>query len=82
MKYQMIGSVLEIRSSFVETQVSELSMLRSGFGGQNLQLASCRATWALHASFHMLQDNSSAIKVHVKRAPAAPETEQSSLNFW
>jgi flagellar biosynthesis component FlhA len=75
MKYQMIGSVLEIRSSFVETQVSELSMLHSNFGGQNLWLASHRATQASHTGFHILQDNSSTIKVHVKRAPATPETE-------
>jgi hypothetical protein len=54
MKYQMIGSVLEIRSSFVETWVSELGMLHSNFGGWNLWLASHRATQALHAGFHML----------------------------
>jgi hypothetical protein len=53
----------------------KLGMLHSNFGGQNLRLASHRATQASHASFHILQDNSSTIKVHVKRAPAAPETE-------
>jgi hypothetical protein len=75
MKYQMIGSVLEIRSSFVKTRVSELGMLHSNFSGRNLRLASCRATQASHAGFHMLQDNSSAIEVHVKRAPAAAGTQ-------
>ncbi|KAG2134703.1 hypothetical protein BD769DRAFT_1665149 [Suillus cothurnatus] len=53
----------------------KLSMLHSNFGGQNLWLASHRATQASHTGFHILQDNSSTIKVHVKRAPATPETE-------
>jgi hypothetical protein len=47
----------------------KLSMLHSNFSGQNLQLASHRATQASHASFHILQDNSSTTKVHIKKAP-------------
>ncbi|KAG1733253.1 hypothetical protein EDD22DRAFT_955880 [Suillus occidentalis] len=44
-------------------------MVDSNFGGWNL--ASCRATQALHPGFNVLQDNLSTIKGHVKTAPAA-----------
>jgi hypothetical protein len=46
-----------------------LSTVDSHFGGRNL--ASRRATQASHRGFHILQDNLSTIRGHVKRAPAA-----------
>jgi hypothetical protein len=46
-----------------------LSTVDSHFGGRNL--ASRRATQASHPGFHILQDNLSTIRGHVKRAPAA-----------
>ena len=51
------------------TRNSELGTVDSNVGGQNL--ASRRATQASHPGFNVLQDNLSAIKGHVKTAPAA-----------
>ncbi|KIK32077.1 hypothetical protein CY34DRAFT_19313 [Suillus luteus UH-Slu-Lm8-n1] len=47
----------------------ELGMLHLNFGGWTW--VSYRATQVLHSKFHILQDNLSVIKGHVKRAPAA-----------
>ena len=52
MKYQMIGSVLDIKYSFVDTRVSELGMLHSSFGSRNL--ASHRATQAVCISYSVV----------------------------
>ncbi|KAG1782249.1 hypothetical protein EV702DRAFT_1041136 [Suillus placidus] len=51
------------------TQNSELGTRNSALGTRSL------ATQASHPGFHILQHNPSAIKGHVKRSPAAPETQ-------
>ncbi|KAG2737725.1 hypothetical protein P692DRAFT_20761060 [Suillus brevipes Sb2] len=75
----MLGSVLDIKYLFDETRVSKLGTLFLNFG--SLNFTSCRATQASHPGFHILQDNLSVVKVHVKRAPAAAGTRYPSPKF-